>query len=240
MVKVKRSPNVPVSLTVESKKKKGSYREPDVIEQLAADFHGKCYICEIKPVQDPQVEHRLPHHNRSIPTRVFDWNNLFYSCGHCNSVKNVSKYEAGIIDCCVRDPEEALSYHLSENHVKVQVKDTTDAEAVLTADLIEEVFNSASTGIRTKAAQVRLRELQGIMCTLYKQLERYQQNPNDKRAIRALCGFLDRAAAFSGFARSFVRESRWDGLLRILDEEETFRQMNEEHAELRKANGQEA
>ena len=64
---------------MESKKKNGSYREQDVIEQLANDFHEKCYICEIKPVQDPQVEHRLPHHNRSFPTRVFDWNNLFYS-----------------------------------------------------------------------------------------------------------------------------------------------------------------
>ena len=82
--------------------------EPDVIDQLAKDFNGKCYICEIKPVQDPQVEHRLPHYNRNIPERVFDWNNLFYSCSHCNSVKNSGKYEEGIIDCCVRDPEDLL------------------------------------------------------------------------------------------------------------------------------------
>ena len=88
---------------MESKKKNGSYREQDVIEQLANDFHEKCYICEIKPVQDPQVEHRLPHHNRSFPTRVFDWNNLFYSCSHCNSVKNNSRYEEGIIDYCGGD-----------------------------------------------------------------------------------------------------------------------------------------
>lgn len=219
MIKVKRSLVAPASLAVESKKKNGSYREPDVIKQLADDFHEKCYICEIKPVQDPQVEHRLPHHNRSLPTRVFDWNNLFYSCSHCNSVKNADKYEAGIIDCCSRDPEEVLTYHLEENHVEVNVKDLEDQEALLTAELIEEVFNSTSTGIRTEAGQVRLRELQIVMNTLYKQLERYKKNPEDHRTIRKLCGLLDRTTAFSGFARSYVKEHKWKDLVRLADAE---------------------
>ena len=218
MIKVERSPAAPASLAVESKKKNGSYREQDVIEQLADDFHEKCYICEIKPVQDPQVEHRLPHHNRSFPTRVFDWNNLFYSCSHCNSVKNNSRYEEGIIDCCLRDPEDVLTYHLDENQVKVKVKDLTDREALLTAELIEDVFNSTSTGIRTKAGQVRLRELQVVMNTLYKQLERYRQDPNDIRTIKTICGLLDRTAKFSGFARSYVREHKWKDLIRLADE----------------------
>ena len=60
MVKVDRSPEAPASLTIEAKKKTGSYNKEDVIDQLAKDFYGKCYICEIKPVQDPEVEHRLP------------------------------------------------------------------------------------------------------------------------------------------------------------------------------------
>ena len=220
MIKVERSLAAPASLAVESKKKNGSYREPDVIKQLADDFHEKCYICEIKPVQDPQVEHRLPHHNRSLPARVFDWNNLFYSCSHCNSVKNAGKYEAGIIDCCARDPEEVLTYHLDEKRVKVNVKDAEDQEALLTAELIEEVFNSTSTGIRTEAGQVRLRELQVVMNTLYKQLERYRQNPDDGRTIKTLCGFLDRAAPFSGFTRSYVREHKWKDLIKLADVEE--------------------
>lgn len=206
MVKVDRNPEAPASLALEAKKKNGSYRENDVIEQLAKDFNGKCYICEIKPVQDPQVEHRLPHHNRSIPERVFDWNNLFYSCSHCNSVKNSKKYEEGIIDCCVRDPEDLLIYRLTENHVEVLVKDKTDQEALRTAELIEETFNSNSTGIRKEAGQVRLRELQVTMNALYSQLEQYQHDPSDKKTIRMLNALLNRASIFSGFTRSYARE----------------------------------
>ena len=104
------------------------------------------------------------------------------------------------------------------NQVKVKVKDLTDREALLTAELIEDVFNSTSTGIRTKAGQVRLRELQVVMNTLYKQLERYRQDPNDSRTIKTICGLLDRTAKFSGFARSYVREHKWKDLIRLADE----------------------
>ena len=30
---------------------------PDVIERLEKDFNNKCYICEMKELQDPNVEH---------------------------------------------------------------------------------------------------------------------------------------------------------------------------------------
>ncbi len=217
MIRVERSPIPPASLAVEANKINGSYRQPDVIKQLADDFHEKCYICEIKPVQDPQVEHRLPHHNRTILKRVFDWNSLFYSCSHCNSVKNSPKFEEAIIDCCSRDPEDVLNYYLLGSQVKVSVKDPTDREALLTAELIEEVFNTQSTGIRTEAGQVRLKELQTVMNTLYIQLDRYRKKPNNVRTIKTLCGLLDRTGKFSGFARSYVRRLGWQDLIRLAD-----------------------
>lgn len=61
MVKVDRSFPAPASLAAEAKKKTGSYSEPDVVGRLRQDFHNKCYICELKDLQDPQVEHLLPH-----------------------------------------------------------------------------------------------------------------------------------------------------------------------------------
>jgi hypothetical protein len=39
MVKVERSYPAPKSLAIEAEKKNGSYREPDVIDQLKRDFH---------------------------------------------------------------------------------------------------------------------------------------------------------------------------------------------------------
>ena len=100
MVKIERSFPAPASLESEAKKVSGSYEQPDVVSRLRKDFHDKCYICELKNLQDPQVEHLLPHKNGKYPERKFDWNNLFWSCSHCNGIKNQKKYDDGIIDCC--------------------------------------------------------------------------------------------------------------------------------------------
>lgn len=107
MVKIERSYPAPKSLAIEKKKADGSYREQDVVDQLEKDFHGKCYICEIKPLQDPQVEHLIPYKGMDRELE-FDWDNLFLVCPHCNSIKNQRKYEKGIIDCCKEDPEKFL------------------------------------------------------------------------------------------------------------------------------------
>ena len=77
MVKVERSFPAPDSLEEEVKKLTGRYDKPDVIERLKRDFHNKCYICEMKELQDPNVEHLLPHKNGKYPERKFDWENLF-------------------------------------------------------------------------------------------------------------------------------------------------------------------
>ena len=87
MIKVERSQPAPASLAKEAKKKNGECNKPDVTKQLKKDFHNKCYICGMDSLQDAVVEHRLPHKNGAYPERKFDWNNLFWSCMHCNSVK---------------------------------------------------------------------------------------------------------------------------------------------------------
>ena len=54
MVKIERSFPAPASLESEAKKVSGSYEQPDVVSRLRKDFHDKCYICELKNLQDPQ------------------------------------------------------------------------------------------------------------------------------------------------------------------------------------------
>ena len=112
MVKVERTLPAPASLLTESRKENGNYALIDVVQQLRQDFHDKCYVCEMKNLQDPQIEHLLPHKNGKYKEREFDWKNLFWSCGHCNSVKNQKKYEGRILDCCEVDPEKALSFNI--------------------------------------------------------------------------------------------------------------------------------
>lgn len=207
MVKVERTFPGPASLMIEAKKLSGNYAKQDVIEQLKKDFHNKCYICEMNDLQDPEVEHLLPHKNGRYPERKFDWNNLFWACGHCNKVKNQSKYEAGILDCCQHDPEERINFRLKEGQTEVTAKDKKDSCAVLTPELVYEVFNIKNTGVRIYKSAVRLEQLTKEMNLLYDNLEKLKKYPDSRAALRKLGALLRRESKFAAFKRCFVREN---------------------------------
>ena len=65
MVKDEKNFATPASLLTESRKENGNctYRCGSATRQ---DFHDKCYVCEMKDLQDPQIEHLLPHKMESI------------------------------------------------------------------------------------------------------------------------------------------------------------------------------
>lgn len=206
MIKINRSYPAPVSLACESQKVAGNYSKTDVIERLKNDFHDKCYICEMKELQDPQVEHLHPHKNGRFPERKYDWDNLFWACGHCNNVKNRQIYDEGILDCCKRDPEEAIAFNMVENDVDVRALDPQDQEAVLTAKLVQEVFNIRNTGMRVIKSDLRLKKLQEEMNVLYTQLEAYKHQPESSINKRTLKALLKRESAFAGFKRRYIRD----------------------------------
>lgn len=202
MVKVERTPTPPVSLAVEKKKASGSYREPDVMQQLHHDFHGKCYLCEINELQSIHVEHLYPHggHDKE---REFDWNNLFLSCPHCNLVKTQKKYTGVILDCCKNDPEAAVNHLFENGHVAVHALQNTP-ESEMTAELLTECFEKTDTGIRIFECQTRINALNRTMNMLYKQLMEYRKTSSD-RSLRVLCAMLSRTYKFAGFTRAYVR-----------------------------------
>ena len=58
MIKVEKSPNVPSSLTTTT-----AYNGQDVVCQLLADQHDKCYICERNRDTDFEIEHHKSQTN---------------------------------------------------------------------------------------------------------------------------------------------------------------------------------
>lgn len=207
MVKVERSFPAPLSLAKEAAKKNGSYEKPDVVERLKEDFHGKCYICELKDLQDPQVEHLLPHKNGQYPERKFDWNNLYWVCGHCNGVKNQNKYDPGILDCCKMDPEQEIIFRLKQDNIELISQNAVpDEKTERTMELIWEVFNLKNTGMRTYKSEMRLKKLQQEMNLLFDNLEELRESPDSKVILRKLRVLLKREAAFAAFKRCYVRE----------------------------------
>ena len=206
MVKIERSFPAPGSLAVEAKKVNGRYDKQDVIEQLKRDFHNKCYICEIRELQDPNVEHLLPHKNGKYPERKFDWENLFWSCGHCNGIKNSSKYDEGIMDCCKCDPEKYICFRIEEDEVIITVSNPDDKMLNRTALLITETFSMKNTGMRTYTSDERLKLLQKEMNLLYRQLEKIHNGSGSKVTMRIIRSLLRRESAFAAFKRCYVRD----------------------------------
>lgn len=203
MVKIERSFPAPASLASEKEKGNKNYREVDVIDRLHQDFNGKCYLCEIDKLQSIQVEHLKQHHNGKNRDLMFDWENLFLCCPHCNSVKNEKQYES-IIDCCRVEPELCLEQKFIENHVRIDALDDS-ITTEMTARLITACFEKTNTGIRIHECKIRIEALQRTMAVLYRNLEAYRKNPTTK-TVRALRGMLNRSYKFAGFTRTYVRK----------------------------------
>lgn len=206
MVKVERSSPAPASLAVEKTKANGSYNEPDVVETLVRDFNNKCYICELDQLQDPQVEHLRPHFNGKYIDRKFDWNNLFWSCSHCNGVKNKRIYDENIIDCCTSDPEKRIYFRLHNGKIDVTAIDSTDYDAEITAKLVTEVFSTANTGMRVYKSDLRFKELNKEMNKFYNALDEIAKNPKSSFAQNKLRALIRKESRFAAFKRCYIRE----------------------------------
>ena len=111
MIKIERRETDKTRLAVESlvkekSKARGKYNTPEVIEALQEVFYRKCYICENKKVTSWEVEHLRPH-GGNLDLK-FDWNNLFWSCSHCNHIKGTSY--TPILDCTKIEVDEIIAF----------------------------------------------------------------------------------------------------------------------------------
>ncbi|SEH25894.1 HNH endonuclease [Selenomonas sp. KH1T6] len=207
MVKCNKSKEPPASLAREKLKgANGSCRCDDVINQLLFDFNNKCYICEIKGIADPEVEHLHPHHNSKYLDLKFDWSNLFLSCAHCNKVKNQAKYENHIIDCCQEDPEIHLHSVYKDGNVYVSAIDDSE-ESQRTAELIYEVFNKETPALRNIASKYRLNALRIEMNNFFKELASYKKDPQNAFHKRRIMVMLKTSSSFAAFKRDYIRDN---------------------------------
>ncbi len=220
MIRVERTYPAPPCLAIEKAKPNGTYRCAGVIPTLKSIFHNKCYICEMGDLQDPEVEHRIPHGgcNKDLE---FDWDNLFWACRNCNDIKNQRNYYEGIIDCCHVDPELLLNQEVKEGRVNVTViGPANDIVVNNTAMLLNEVFNKDNTDMRKARQQERYRLLLKEMNCLYSTLEKYDNSIEPAKAFyyKILEGLLDRKSAFSAFKRQYIRNNRirYPGLQQLL------------------------
>ncbi|MEH6496134.1 MAG: HNH endonuclease [Pseudomonas marincola] len=130
--------------------KNKQYNKDDVLSTLRPMFFEKCYLCERDDIQDVEVEHFIPH--QKDETLKYNWNNLYYSCSRCNSIK--SNTHIDLLDCTDGkiDIGGMITCKMpSAPSEKVTVRATHSSpcnKSTNTVTLLEHCYNSENTALR--------------------------------------------------------------------------------------------
>lgn len=213
MINVEKTLPGPECLEVEKKKKSGDYKCGNVLPLLKEDFCNKCYICEEKEPSTINVEHFEPHGGDK--GKKFAWENLFYSCGHCNGAKGV-KYNTNennrLLDCTnpEHDIENLIKFELKSSGLEYTVVITPMDDASMvenTVKLLRDVYIGNTKTKEIEAGNIR-EKLSNEIIEFKKQILGYRQSADDgkKRVFKKrIDGHLSKHSAFTAFKRRLWR-----------------------------------
>jgi hypothetical protein len=208
MIKITKSAE-PAQLAVERNKANGTYRQAEIINAIKKDFYNRCYLCENNP-QSINIEHLVPHRNDH--DLIFRWENLFWSCGHCNNIK-LARYD-NILDCTTQDNiEDIFVYRFdpfpTENvYIDITPPYIDDLQVQQTRDLLQEVFNGTTTlksiesnGLR-KLITTEIINMQKLLL----ELESDNKSEEEINYIKLkLASALSTKSLFASFKRSKIK-----------------------------------
>ncbi len=211
MFNVQKTKSPPASLAKQKK-----HDAPDVINQLASDFHGKCYLCGDKINKDLRVEHFVPHEKK--PELKCDWNNLFLACDFCNGIKSDTYNKPGteIINPLKNNPEDSISHKVTPFPIMDPKIDKKREHPYVdnTIRLLNRIFTD---GITSSAAQKTKREdlvqnlkneMKDFFNLIYDLLSD-ETGPNMKEVYKVqLKDHLEAGSRFIEFKREFVNETK--------------------------------
>lgn len=211
MVYFEKSQPAPDCLELEKAKANGDYKCSDVLDRIRNDFKNKCYICEYKEPVAINVEHFRPHEGDK--DLKFDWNNLFWSCSHCNNTK-LASYQ-NILNCTdfSHDVENKLKYIFKPfpfESVQILELDNS-AETLMTRDLLTAVYNGTTKLKTIESANLRnklleeIMDFQRLLCEYFRDTN--TQEDKDLFLIR-IRGHIHRGSNFTSFKRWIILENQ--------------------------------
>ncbi|MDN3637363.1 HNH endonuclease [Simiduia curdlanivorans] len=137
------------------------YNSPEIVQRLREMFHGKCYLCEQADLSAPEIEHFEPHEGDD--GLKYEWNNLYFACSRCNSVK--SNTHRNLLDCCSDEIDvvrtiKCLPPTMPDAPVQISAADhVEDLRVINTVELLHKCFNESNTAIRGITREVLVEKL---------------------------------------------------------------------------------
>ncbi|KAA6326151.1 hypothetical protein EZS27_024703, partial [termite gut metagenome] len=192
-------------------KANGDYKTPETLRRLENDFKNKCYICESKAPHTINVEHFNPHQgNQDLK---FDWNNLFWACGHCNNTKLAT--HNNLLNCTDIDDnvEEAIHYYINpfpKEKVKLEVL-SPSVKADNTKDLLLAVYNGTTALKTLESSNIRtslLKDIKSFQSLLFDYYDTYEGVEEEKAKCKSqIIAHLNSSSSFTAFKRWIIRDN---------------------------------
>lgn len=197
-----------VSILHAAKEGDSGYNKREVNEALIEMFRGKCYICENKDgISSYQIEHLIPH--RGNLELKYDWNNLFWSCAHCNNIKN-ARYEP-ILDCSQVEVDKKIAFR-KEGFFGIQEKFVftpleNNQETRNTVALLHDAYYGTTPQKKIEATNIR-KALRTELSNFKNLIREYEEAEEyDKEDLK--CAILREVRDNSAFT-AFKRWILWD------------------------------
>ena len=171
MIREYKHKSAPASLVAQIK-----YDGQDVLDQLFADQHDKCYVCEMKVKQFYQVEHlKSQEHFEELK---FNWTNLLLSDGYCNGKKKENFDD--ILNPNQVNIEDVIEQRIdSINRTALFVSSDTSIPTQQTIKLLNRIFNGTySPKLRKKREEEFYKEVEQKFNAFNKIVLDYLTNPN--------------------------------------------------------------
>lgn len=171
MIREYKHKSAPASLVAQIK-----YDGQDVLDQLFADQHDKCYLCEMKVKQFYQVEHlKSQEHFEELK---FNWTNLLLSDGYCNGKKKENFDD--ILNPNQVNIEDVIEQRIDFiNRTALFVSSDTSIPTQQTIKLLNRIFNGTySPKLRKKREEEFYKEVEQKFNAFNKIVLDYLTNPN--------------------------------------------------------------
>lgn len=171
MIREYKHKSAPASLVAQIK-----YDGQDVLDQLFADQHDKCYLCEMKVKHFYQVEHlKSQEHFEELK---FNWTNLLLSDGYCNGKKKENFDD--ILNPNQVNIEDVIEQRIDFiNRTALFVSSDTSIPTQQTIKLLNRIFNGTySPKLRKKREEEFYKEVEQKFNAFNKIVLDYLTNPN--------------------------------------------------------------
>ena len=212
MVKIERKDTalsrIAIDILEKERKKNGKFDKQEVNDALEEIFHGKCYICENKKSVEYEIDHFKP--KKYADDLKFDWNNLFWSCSHCNNTKRDKFYP--ILDCTEVDIDDYIAFRkigyfgVPEKFEFEIIKDSVATKN--TCDLLNAVHYGTAAKKKIGSSIIR-RELRQELSNFKEYIREYQESKGENKKDLSVTIKLELKSnsAFTAFKRWIVRDN---------------------------------